>query len=1635
MDKKIFIKKIGLKDINKLDNKIYELIEQNFIKLNIIHKKLLKKYLLKIVITFSFFYLNDNFINQIYLNNYRDIFSLLVLMFPYYELNKSKTIESLDELFLNSGKGAKNLESSYYIDHLDFKTNPNYLEDYFHTSLLAISNTLCQIHCMLFPNWVNIFPYTMLNYKTSDIYKNFIYLYKNKGELTPQSYYVVDIRKEIEKPILNINENYFLLGYHILYGTIYNFLYSDIKQIKWMIYDLVIENNQIIPNIIYLNKKLDISKIIDEPWDSLSLDKKINIENNWKDFYKSPKTNQISIRSLVLFYLRWEKDNETINDINISKKCFKSISTNIDEIIELNDENDEKNENDLYNPKDEIDRCLKKIYPKIKFENLYNYIFQQIHKFGYTWYGFVCMDENKHILSYDNFFNKYTNNDFLNVIIGDDTNKKYLYVTPKNIYNFCKSLIHYTSSDNQYLPLSKCGKWDNVCYENQKNFIDKLNGNDDKWFNIKKNIQRTYGKNNVNIKDLMDELSNKLINTELFVDIIFQTLVYNGMFNYYKYNPVLTDETKIPNKNLQYPKWEKHITENVDVSSYLDSYNQFSNLMLKTIESESIKKMINSKWYTNFGANWIAQIQLYHHYLHNRVMFITGATGAGKSTLAPFLLVYAVKILNFNNNARVVCTQPRTQPVTENSSRMAESILYPMVKKLNNDLDSINEKYKKASIGEYIVQNVNYIQFKYKDADLIDELYHPCLRLYTDGSLYNIIKQNYFFKKTIETNKSDMKPKFLSTNIFDVVLIDEAHEHNTYMDMILTLSKFGTYINNQITLGIISATMDNDELIYRKYFEPIDDIWKAPINIYYTFREILINYNLIDRRIHLSVPFGGMNFEVKEYPNQLNKYPESVDTFDDMKKINKKVIEILNYILVNSYDGDILIFQPGEAIINKLLVEINKNTPSDIIAVPFYSKLEKPILENIVKKIDKKDVRKKFRYDKNKYGISDINNIPDNELLPEGTYKRFIILATNIAEASITIDTFKFVIDVGNQKIMKYDPETNQDYLETIPISVPNQKQRKGRVGRVQPGTVYYTYDRTKLSEKVVYKINIENVGPFVLDLVTSVDTTLPNSKLFTEQTDPYKVTSYLNIPEFLQNQYVYINFQSQTQLFGKSEGKEFSYPFKKKDASKIIYPYSDGKYKLETLEDESGVFYIIHPNEDYFERNPFTLEIIRKNVLSGYLNKVIRAFELGKITGMIGENNILTNYGILVNSLSDFLELSDNSIEFTKMLLDCYSLEIKTNHPDVFKNILMFIIFRTTNFNFKVPNYMVGKADYLILTGLIDNSLFNRLDFIKNIYSDLDIGLKKYQDIVKKNVYEMVDNFYGINNKINPNIEEIKKVLYSYYILKFKLDIIDTNSKYILKIELIKIYEMLLDEKKNNWSKMSDQYKIIINKILLFYIEGGNFIKRGLLEKLKEQLEKIDERNDIKQYNKIINKINKSLETAIFKNDFLPKINLSFNKQYSSEMIKQFESLSDYNKLCFIIIKNFPQNILVKVPFTKFYIGYYRKDLNLLFRLEKISFTLGKKNIEFTKTKVPQDISNYFIFGVSMNDNHDLTNIMVLSELVINYLNQYFDSIGLNLFKKNKNFNKELLIRNYDDENKREMILKKIDKIIEYIN
>lgn len=98
---------------------------------------------------------------------------------------------------------------------------------------------------------------------------------------------------------------------------------------------------------------------------------------------------------------------------------------------------------------------------------------------------------------------------------------------------------------------------------------------------------------------------------------------------------------------------------------------------------------------------------------------------------------------------------------------------------------------------------------------------------------------------------------------------------------------------------------------------------------------------------------------------------------------------------------------------------------------------------------------------------------------------RKVVLATNIAETSLTIDNIVYVIDPGYVKENRYTPATNMESLVSVPISRASANQRLGRAGRTQPGKCFRLYTKwafyNDLPESTTPEIQRTNLNSIVL--------------------------------------------------------------------------------------------------------------------------------------------------------------------------------------------------------------------------------------------------------------------------------------------------------------------------------------------------------------------------------------------------------------------------------------------------------------------------------------------------------------------------------------------------------------------------
>src|SRR5512139_630704 len=108
----------------------------------------------------------------------------------------------------------------------------------------------------------------------------------------------------------------------------------------------------------------------------------------------------------------------------------------------------------------------------------------------------------------------------------------------------------------------------------------------------------------------------------------------------------------------------------------------------------------------------------------------------------------------------------------------------------------------------------------------------------------------------------------------------------------------------------------------------------------------------------------------------------------------------------------------------------------------------------------------------------------ERAILPSA--KRKIVLATNIAETSLTIEGVKVVIDSGLTRRLQHDPATGMNRLVTVAVSKAAADQRKGWAGRLGPGVCYRLYSRHALQGMIPFtppEMLLADLSPLILEL------------------------------------------------------------------------------------------------------------------------------------------------------------------------------------------------------------------------------------------------------------------------------------------------------------------------------------------------------------------------------------------------------------------------------------------------------------------------------------------------------------------------------------------------------------------------
>src|SRR5205085_10982981 len=119
------------------------------------------------------------------------------------------------------------------------------------------------------------------------------------------------------------------------------------------------------------------------------------------------------------------------------------------------------------------------------------------------------------------------------------------------------------------------------------------------------------------------------------------------------------------------------------------------------------------------------------------------------------------------------------------------------------------------------------------------------------------------------------------------------------------------------------------------------------------------------------------------------------------------------------------------------------------------------------------------------YGALDAET-QDRAIAPAPPGRRKVVLATSIAETSLTIEGVRIVVDSGLARVPRYEPDVGLARLETVRVSRAAADQRRGRAGRTEPGIAYRLWDEPQTASLEPYarpEILASDLSGFVLDL------------------------------------------------------------------------------------------------------------------------------------------------------------------------------------------------------------------------------------------------------------------------------------------------------------------------------------------------------------------------------------------------------------------------------------------------------------------------------------------------------------------------------------------------------------------------
>nr|XP_019948030.1 PREDICTED: putative ATP-dependent RNA helicase DHX57 [Paralichthys olivaceus] len=419
-----------------------------------------------------------------------------------------------------------------------------------------------------------------------------------------------------------------------------------------------------------------------------------------------------------------------------------------------------------------------------------------------------------------------------------------------------------------------------------------------------------------------------------------------------------------------------------------------------------------------------------------QVLVVSGMTGCGKTTQIPQFILDASLRGSADQVANIICTQPRRISAISVAQRVAEE----RAEKLGNSVGyQIRLESARTSATRLLYCTTGVLLRRLEgEADLkgvthviVDEVHER-----TEESDFLLL-----VLKDLIVQRPDLKiilmSATLNANLFSEYFNNCPSIHipgRTYpVDQFFledALAKTG-YVMEDGSPYMRSKKHKMSFMGERSNVEPrdmVDDLGDDMWNFADFCNKDFVNDRIPDQQLSLQ----DLTIRYKDVEKSVLRTISAMD----LDKINMDLVEsLLEWIVAGKHDyppGAVLVFLPGLAEIKMLYEQLQANRmfnnrgTSRCVVYPLHSSLSNEEQEAVFSRP------------------------------PEGTTK--IIISTNIAETSVTIDDVVYVIDCGKMKEKRYDASKGMESLEDSWVSQANALQRKGRAGRVASGVCFHLF-------------------------------------------------------------------------------------------------------------------------------------------------------------------------------------------------------------------------------------------------------------------------------------------------------------------------------------------------------------------------------------------------------------------------------------------------------------------------------------------------------------------------------------------------------------------------------------------------